>query len=77
MAKVVRRLTAEIVIETDESDMPRMAAWVISRLKSAVDMSDHGMVAVAIFDEEEVMIGQNLVGRPQTLTTSELFEEAS
>jgi hypothetical protein len=54
-----------------------MRSWVVSRLKSAVDMSDHGMVAVAIFDEEEVMIGQNLVGQPQTLTASELFKEAS
>jgi hypothetical protein len=77
MAKVVRRLYAEVVIETDESDMPKMRSWVVSRLKSAVDMSDHGMVAVAIFDEEEVMIGQNLVGQPQTLTASELFKEAS
>jgi hypothetical protein len=73
MAKVLKRFTAEVVIETDESDMPKMAAWVTSRLKSAVDMSDHGMVAVAIFDEEEVMIGQNLVGQPETVHPSELF----
>lgn len=77
MAKVVRRLYAEVVIETEESDMSRMSSWVISRLKSAIDMSDHGMVAVAIFDEEEVMIGQNLVGQAQTLSATELFREAS
>ena len=77
MAKVVRRLYAEVVIETEESDRSRMSSWVISRLKSAIDMSDHGMVAVAIFDEEEVMIGQNLVGQAQTLSATELFREAS
>lgn len=77
MAKVVRRLYAEVVIETEESDMARMSGWVISRLKSAIDMSDHGMVAVAIFDEKEVMIGQNLVGQAETLSTTDLFEQVS
>lgn len=77
MAKQIRRYYAEIVIETEESDLPRMSNWALSRIKSALDMSDHGMVAIAIFDEKEVMIGQNLVGTPQTVDPSELFREAS
>lgn len=74
MAKEVRRLTAEVVIETEPQDMARMAAWVVSRLKSSVDFSNHGMVAIALFDEEGVMIGQNMVGQPETVSQAELQE---
>lgn len=77
MAKEIRRYYAEIVIETDASDMPRMSSWVNSRLRSAVDMSDHGMVAIAIFDEKEVMVGQSVVGQPETVSPADLFREAS
>lgn len=74
MAREVKRLTAEIVIETEPEDMGRMTAWVVSRLKSSVDFSDHGMVAIAVFDEEGVMVGQNMVGQPRTLSQSEIQE---
>lgn len=74
MAREVKRLTAEIVIETTPEDMARMTAWVVSRLKSSVDYSDRGMVAIAVYDEEGVMIGQNMVGHPRTLSQSEIQE---
>jgi hypothetical protein len=77
MAIQVRRLYAEIVIETDEKDMPKMSNWVVSRLKSSVDMSDHGAIAIAVLDEEEVVLGQNVVGQIQTLSPAELFDQAS
>lgn len=80
MGKVVRRLTAEIIIETEPQDMAQMAAWVVSRLKSAVDFSNRGMVTVALFDEEGTMIGQNMVGSPETISPEqiqEMLKEAS
>ena len=76
MARVIRRLTAEIVVETEPEDMERMTAWVVSRFKSSVDFSNRGMVAIVVFDEEGKMVGQNMVGEPTTIPASEVFEEA-
>jgi hypothetical protein len=76
MARVVRRLTAEIVIETEPQDLERMMPWVISRFKSSIDFSNRGMVAIVVFDEEGKMVGQNMVGEPTTLSPSEVFDEA-
>jgi len=59
MAKEVRRLTAEIVIETDVDDINRMTAWVVGRFKSSVDFSDHGAVAIVLRDEEGLIVGRS------------------
>jgi hypothetical protein len=74
MARELIRLTAEVIVEAEPKDLLKMKAWVVSRIKSSVDYSDHGMVAVAVFDEEGVMIGQNMVGQPETLSQAELQE---
>jgi hypothetical protein len=72
MAKEVRRLTAEIVIETDADDLARMTAWVVSRVKSSVDFSDHGAVAIIVRDEEGVIVGRSQIGEFTTISELQL-----
>jgi len=72
MAKEVRRLTAEIVIETDVDDINRMTAWVVGRFKSSVDFSDHGAVAIVLRDEEGLIVGRSQVGEFSTISGQQL-----
>lgn len=72
MAREIRRLTAEIVIETDAEDVNRMTAWVVGRIKSSVDFSDHGAVAIVLRDEDGVIVGRSQVGQFSTISGQQL-----
>lgn len=68
-------LTARIVIECPVEDADKMTSWVTSRVKSAVDFSNNGMVAIAVYNEDGVMVGTNTVGQSQSMTQSELLDK--
>lgn len=69
MTNAVGVIYATIVIECPtDAELQKAMAWVQSRIKSAVDMSDRGAITVVLTDRDGKPVGQNIVGAPTKLT---------
>ena len=59
-----RTMSAQIVFETDPSNMGRTNAYVLQSLKSTFSGLKNANVAIAVFDEAGIQVGIDITGNP-------------
>lgn len=57
-------LTARIIFEADADEFDRMKQWLLGKVKGLADYSQKGMVAIAVYDEDNELLGFSVTGSP-------------
>ena len=78
MPQRTRSITARVLVEPGSESLERTMGYVISALKTACRNIRDGTVAIALYDENDRLIGMDLSGVPSEglqVTVDDMFED--